>query len=52
MQCSQAVITSSPQTISRAEHYQHLLNLCQSDLEREWLAFIEKGNYRLPSHAQ
>jgi very-short-patch-repair endonuclease len=31
---------------------QQLLNLCQSDLEREWLALIEKGNFRLPSHAQ
>jgi very-short-patch-repair endonuclease len=29
-----------------------LLNLCQSDLEREWLTFIEKSNLRLPSHAQ
>lgn len=44
--------SSSPQAVSRAEHYQHLLNLCQSDLEREWLAFIEQGNYRLPSAAQ
>ena len=52
MQCSQCTATSSPQTISRSEHYQHLLNLCQSDLEREWMALIEKGNFRLPSHAQ
>jgi ATP-dependent helicase YprA (DUF1998 family) len=52
MQCREAEVTSSPQTISRAEHYQHLLSLCQSDLERQWLAFIEQGNYRLPSHAQ
>jgi ATP-dependent helicase YprA (DUF1998 family) len=52
MQCSQSDSTSSPEGISRAEHYQHLVNLCQSDLEREWLAFMEKGNYRLPSHAQ
>jgi len=52
LQCSQSTSTSSPQTISRAEHCQHLLNLCQSDLEREWLTFIEKSNFRLPSHAQ
>jgi very-short-patch-repair endonuclease len=52
LQCSQSTSTSSPQTVSRAEHHQHLLNLCQSDLEREWLTFIEKGNFRLPSHAQ
>jgi very-short-patch-repair endonuclease len=52
LQCSQSTSTSSPQTISRAEHCQLLLNLCQSDLEREWLTFIEKSNLRLPSHAQ
>jgi len=52
LQCSQSTSTSSPQTISRTEHFQHLLNLCQSDLEREWLTFIEKRNLRLPSHAQ
>ncbi|MHC1770190.1 MAG: DEAD/DEAH box helicase [Flexilinea sp.] len=52
LQCSQSTSTSSPQTISRAEHCQHLLNLCQSDLEREWLSFIDKSNLRLPSHAQ
>jgi len=52
LKCSQSTSIASPQTISRAEHNQHLLNLCESDLEREWLAFIEKGNFRLPSHAQ
>jgi very-short-patch-repair endonuclease len=52
MQCSQSISSSSPQTLSRADHFQHLLNLCQSDLEKEWLTFIEKGNLRLPSHAQ
>lgn len=52
MQCSQAVIQTSSGATSRAEHYQQLLNLCQSDLEREWLEFIEKANCRLPSHAQ
>jgi hypothetical protein len=52
LECSQSSSTSSPQNISRTEHYQHLLNLCQSDLEREWLAFVEESNSRLPSHAQ
>lgn len=52
LQCSQAITRSSSQPISRAEHYHRLLNLCQSDLEREWLEFIEKANCRLPSHAQ
>mgnify|MGYP000919100567 CR=1 FL=1 len=52
LQCSQSTSISSPKAISRAEHLQHLLSLCQSDLEREWLTFIEKNNLRLPSHAQ
>jgi len=52
LQCSKSTSTCSPQTISRAEHFQSLLNLCQSDLEREWLTFIERSNLRLPSHAQ
>jgi ATP-dependent helicase YprA (DUF1998 family)/very-short-patch-repair endonuclease len=42
----------SPSAISRSEHLQHLLNLCQSDPEREWLNFVEQHNLSLPSHAQ
>lgn len=43
---------SSPQVISRAEHLQRLRNLCHSDLERNWLDYMEQHNYSLPSHAQ
>ncbi len=42
----------SPQGISRAEHLQRLRNLCQSDLEKSWLDYLELHNYNLPSHAQ
>lgn len=42
----------SPSAISRAEHLKRLLNLCQSDLERDWLNFMEQHNLNLPSHAQ
>jgi len=42
----------SPQAISRAEHLQRLQNLCQSDFERAWLAYLEEHHYNLPSHAQ
>lgn len=52
IQCSRSTTTSSPQAYTRAEHYQRLWNLCQSELERDWLQMIEKGNYRLPSHSQ
>ena len=42
----------SPQVISHAEHLQRLRNLCQSDLEKSWLDYLEQRNYNLPSHAQ
>jgi len=51
-QCSQSIAQLSPLTDSRPIHYQQLLNLCQSDLEREWLKIVHDGNYQLPSHAQ
>jgi very-short-patch-repair endonuclease len=52
MELAGSIAMISPIAASRAEHLQALRNLCQSDLEREWLAFIEHRNYRLPSHAQ
>jgi ATP-dependent helicase YprA (DUF1998 family)/very-short-patch-repair endonuclease len=42
----------SPSAISRSEHLKRLRALCESDLEREWLDFIETHNLNLPSHAQ
>ncbi len=50
--CSTASIQSSSQPLSRAEQVRQLRNLIQSDLEGEWLDFIDKQNCRLPSHAQ
>jgi very-short-patch-repair endonuclease len=47
-----SALSASPQLASRAEHYDGLRHLCQSDLEREWLAWLEQRGYRLPSHAQ
>lgn len=43
---------TSPSALSREEHLKRLHNLCQSDLEHEWLNFIEQRNLTLPSHAQ
>lgn len=45
-------VETSPGVRPRAEHLQALLNLCASQLEREWLQLIEANNLRLPSHAQ
>jgi len=42
----------SPQPISRLEHLERLRNLCQSDLERFFLDYLEEHHYNLPSHAQ
>lgn len=47
-----ASVQSSPSALSRAEHLRRLKNLCQSDLERNWLDFLEQRNLNLPSHAQ
>jgi ATP-dependent helicase YprA (DUF1998 family) len=47
-----ANVQSSPSALSRAEHFRRLKNLCQSDLERGWLDFLEQRNLNLPSHAQ
>jgi very-short-patch-repair endonuclease len=42
----------SPSALSRAEHLKRLRALCQSNLERDWLDFLERNNLNLPSHAQ
>jgi len=52
MELATSTALVSSQVISRAEHLQRLRNLCQSDLEKSWLDFLEQHNYSLPSHAQ
>jgi very-short-patch-repair endonuclease len=52
MGLSGTVAKTSPSALSRAEHLKRLHNLCQSDLEHEWLDFMEQRNLTLPSHAQ
>ena len=52
MELSSVVAKTSPSALSREEHLKRLRNLCQSDLEREWLDFMEQRNLTLPSHAQ
>ncbi|MBU1661292.1 MAG: DUF1998 domain-containing protein, partial [Chloroflexi bacterium] len=47
-----AEVHTSPVNISREEHLQQLMNLCQSDLESKWLDHLETSGYRLPSKAQ
>ena len=52
VECARSLISSSPQVLSRAEHLRQLLNLGQSDLEKDWLNYLETHHLNLPSHAQ
>jgi very-short-patch-repair endonuclease len=52
MQLTQAQVLVSPVGLSRGDHLQQLLRLTDSDLERQWLKYLEGHAYHLPSHAQ
>lgn len=45
-------VSLSPGPLDRAEHLRRLKAVCDSDLEREWLDFLESQNLRLPDAAQ
>jgi very-short-patch-repair endonuclease len=47
-----ATVNASPVAASRADHLAHLKALCDSDLERAWLDFLDTHNFRLPDSAQ
>lgn len=47
-----ATVEVSPTVYPRAAHLERLLRLCQSDLERTWLQFLDERNLRLPSKVQ
>jgi hypothetical protein len=47
-----AGVETSPVAAPRSEHLEGLLNLCDSELEREWLRWLDERGYRLPSKAQ
>ncbi len=52
MRCSRSTLEASPRVASRSEHVGRLLALCQSDLEREWLAFRRRATIAyLPTHS-
>ncbi|PFG75153.1 DEAD/DEAH box helicase [Tepidiforma thermophila] len=42
----------SPVATPRHEHLQALLNLCQTELERQWLRFVDELGLTLPTRAQ
>jgi ATP-dependent helicase YprA (DUF1998 family)/very-short-patch-repair endonuclease len=52
LQLAGSTLKASPGPMDRAEHLRVLKALCDSDLEREWLDFLEEHNLRLPDAAQ
>ncbi len=49
---SNANLKQSPVLKSRGGHLKMLLNRCESELEKDWIRFLEKYNLNLPSHPQ
>ena len=47
-----STLKASPGPATREEHLRALTALCESDLERDWLDFLETHNLRLPDVAQ
>lgn len=47
-----AMVQASPSARPRSDHMRELLNLCESDLERDWLKYLDDNNLRLPDAAQ
>jgi len=52
MDAKQAVLKTSPGSNKRDVHFENLVKLVESDLERRWLTFIMDHNLHLPSMAQ
>jgi ATP-dependent helicase YprA (DUF1998 family) len=52
LQLADSTIKVSPTAVSAATHLDELKRRCSSDLEREWLDFLEQHNLRLPDEAQ
>lgn len=52
MNLIRAEVKTSPAPVPRAEHLTNLKKLCDSNLERQWLDYLEARNLRLPSRSQ
>ncbi|HPO08088.1 MAG TPA: DUF1998 domain-containing protein, partial [bacterium] len=52
LQLASASVEVSPSGSPRAEHLERLMRLAGSELEREWLRYLEDRGYRLPTKAQ
>ncbi len=47
-----STVESAPGPVTRAERLRQLLALCPSDLQRDWLRFVERRGHVLPSRAE
>ena len=45
-------VISAPGPVPRAEHLSNLIRLCGSNLEKDWLRFLDERQLRLPDKAQ
>ncbi len=52
LQLASSTVKVSPTAVSPASHLEELKRRCSSDLEREWLDFLNQRNLRLPDEAQ
>ena len=48
----QATVRVSPAPVGREDHVTRLMNLCQSELERDWVRLVDRMGLKLPSDAQ
>jgi len=49
---AQSQVEAGPAEQPRSDHLQQLLRLSGSQLERDWLRYLDAHGHRLPSHAQ
>jgi len=52
MKLKVAMVSASPVGLPRAEHLRRLMNQAGSELEKEWLRFLDNKDFHLPSKAQ
>jgi ATP-dependent helicase YprA (DUF1998 family)/very-short-patch-repair endonuclease len=49
---SNATVRTAPGAVSRVDHLKQLLNLADSELEKQWLKMIDQQNLKLPTSGQ
>lgn len=52
LQLAESTVVASPTAVPPASHLAELKKYCDSELERDWLDFLEQYNLKLPDEAQ